>query len=145
MSRQQHLYGVMFHLYDDRIKNRLRFVCDSFSVDYWRSSRLVDISIVQKFFIITICLQSKRLRSEKKRKHTLVFNHRFICANIWSMFLFLGVFLVTIIVYFLRFHYEIVHAFYLSWKIDGPPALPIIGNGLLFLNNSSAGNFFLEN
>lgn len=55
------------------------------------------------------------------------------------MFLFLGVFLVTIIVYILRFHYEIVHAFYLSLKIDGPPALPIIGNGLLFLNNSSAG------
>lgn len=55
------------------------------------------------------------------------------------MFLFLGVLLATVIAYILRFHYEIVHAFYLSLKIDGPSALPIIGNGLLFLNNSSAG------
>lgn len=55
------------------------------------------------------------------------------------MFLFLGVLLVTIVAYILRFHYEIVHAFYLSLKITGPPALPIVGNGLMFLNNSSAG------
>lgn len=57
----------------------------------------------------------------------------------WKMLLFLGVFLVTTLVYILRFHYELVHAFYLSLKISGPPALPIIGNGLLFLNNTSAG------
>lgn len=57
------------------------------------------------------------------------------------MFLFLGVLLATVVAYILRFHYSIVHAFYLSLKIDGPPALPIIGNGLLFLNNTSAGNF----
>lgn len=55
------------------------------------------------------------------------------------MFIFLGVLLATIIAYILWFHYEFVHAFYLSLKITGPPALPIIGNGLLFLNNSSAG------
>lgn len=55
------------------------------------------------------------------------------------MLLFLGVLLATIIVYLLRFHYEFVHAFYLSLKITGPPAYPIIGNGLLFINNSSAG------
>lgn len=59
------------------------------------------------------------------------------------MFLFLGVLMATIIAYIFRFHYEIVHAFCLSLKIKGPPAWPIIGNGLLFLNNSSAGIFFL--
>lgn len=55
------------------------------------------------------------------------------------MFLFLGVLLATVFAYILRFHYEIIHAFYLSLKIVGPPAYPIIGNGLMFLNNSSAG------
>lgn len=55
------------------------------------------------------------------------------------MFLFLGVLLATIVVYLLRFHYEFVYAFYISLKITGPPALPIIGNGLLFINNNSAG------
>lgn len=55
------------------------------------------------------------------------------------MFLFLGVLLATIIAYVLRFHYEFLHAFYLSLKMTGPPAYPLIGNGLLFMNKSSAG------
>lgn len=56
------------------------------------------------------------------------------------MFLFLVVLLATVVAYFLKFHYEYIHAFFLSLKIDGPPAYPIIGNGLLFINNSSSGN-----
>lgn len=62
-----------------------------------------------------------------------------INSLIGEMFLFLGVILATIILYLFRFHYEFVYAFYLSLKMSGPPALPIIGNGLLFINNSSAG------
>lgn len=45
--------------------------------------------------------------------------------------------MATFVVYFLRFHYNIIHAFYLSLKIGGPPALPLVGNGLLFLSDSS--------
>lgn len=67
------------------------------------------------------------------------------CAR-WKMFLCLVVLLATVVAFFLKFHYEYIHAFFLSLKIDGPPALPIIGNGLLFINNSSSGNkhFFFE-
>lgn len=57
------------------------------------------------------------------------------------MWLILGVLLSIVIVYFLCFHYKIIHAFYLSLKIDGPPALPLIGNGLMFLTDSSAEIF----
>lgn len=56
------------------------------------------------------------------------------------MFTFLGILLATIIVYIIRFHYEFIRAIYLSMKINGPRAYPFIGNGLLFLNNTSAGN-----
>lgn len=56
-----------------------------------------------------------------------------------KMFLFLGILLATIIIYILRFHYEFVRAIYLSMKIRGPRAYPIIGNGLIFMNNTSAG------
>lgn len=55
------------------------------------------------------------------------------------MFPFLGILLATIIIYILRFHYEFVRAIFLSMKISGPGAYPIIGNGLMFLNNTSAG------
>lgn len=60
------------------------------------------------------------------------------------MLLFLSVLLATIVAYILRFHYELLRAFYLSLKMTGPPALPIIGNGLLFINNSSAGMHGLQ-
>lgn len=43
--------------------------------------------------------------------------------------------------YFLHFHYQLIHTFYLSLEINGPPALPLIGNGLLFLSHSSADIF----
>lgn len=55
------------------------------------------------------------------------------------MFLFLSVLLAAIVTYLLRFHYELIRAFYFSLKMEGPPALPLIGNGLLFINNDSAG------
>lgn len=61
------------------------------------------------------------------------------------MFVFLSVLLVTIVAYLFRFHYEYGRAFYLSLKMNGPPALPIIGNGLLFINNDSAGMNGLQN
>lgn len=56
-----------------------------------------------------------------------------------NMFLILGVLAVTIIAYICAFHYKFMHKFHLSLKIDGPSALPIIGNGLLFFNNTSPG------
>lgn len=52
---------------------------------------------------------------------------------------FLGVLLAAVIVYILYFHYENIRAIYFAAKIPGPRALPIIGNGLLFVNNTSAG------
>lgn len=60
------------------------------------------------------------------------------------MFLILGVIAVAIIAYICAFHYESMHTIYLALKIDGPPALPIIGNGLLFFNNSSTGDILIE-
>lgn len=55
------------------------------------------------------------------------------------MFAFLGILFATIIIYILRFHYEFVRAIFLSMKISGPRAYPIIGNGLMFINNTSTG------
>lgn len=56
------------------------------------------------------------------------------------MFLILGVIVVTIIAHICAFHYEFMRMFGLSLKFEGPPALPVIGNGLLFLKNTSSGD-----
>lgn len=60
------------------------------------------------------------------------------------MYPFIAVFLATIVAYILWFHYEFVRAFYTLCvgPAVGPPAYPLIGNGLLFINNSSAGMNF---
>lgn len=47
------------------------------------------------------------------------------------MILVLGTSLAIAAFYFLRFHYDFIHAFLLALKIKGPRALPIIGNGIL--------------
>lgn len=60
------------------------------------------------------------------------------------MLLILGVIAVAIIAHICAFHYKFMHTIYLSLKIDGPPALPIIGNGLLFFNNTSTGDVLIE-
>lgn len=57
------------------------------------------------------------------------------------MHLVLGVIVVAIFAYICAFHYKYMRAFYLSLKICGPPALPLLGNGLLFMNKTSAGDF----
>lgn len=57
------------------------------------------------------------------------------------MLIVLGVFLAIIIAYILRFHYNLIRATYVARKINGPPALPLIGNGLMFLSDSSAEIF----
>ncbi|XP_031638529.1 cytochrome P450 4d1-like [Contarinia nasturtii] len=57
------------------------------------------------------------------------------------MLVFLVVFLTLSLIYFLRFHYTLIHAFRLSWKINGPTALPLIGNGFMFWTDSSAEIF----
>lgn len=56
------------------------------------------------------------------------------------MLFYLGVLLATIIFYLFKFHYDLVRQWYMALKIPGPvPALPLIGNGLLFLNRSPTG------
>lgn len=67
-------------------------------------------------------------------------------CELWSkkksqekMFNFLSILLASIVAYILRFHYEYVRQIYLSMKIAGPHAIPIIGNGLMFINKTSAG------
>lgn len=53
----------------------------------------------------------------------------------------LAIVLTTIVVYILKFHYTYVREIYLSTKIAGPRALPLLGNGLLFINKTSAGSY----
>lgn len=60
------------------------------------------------------------------------------------MFLILSAIVVIVVTYLLYFHYKSIRAICLSLKIDGPPALPIIGNGLLFINNTSAGTLIQD-
>lgn len=55
------------------------------------------------------------------------------------MLLFLCV--LTIVIFLLNFAYKIVRKVYLSFHFKGPKAIPIIGNGLLFLNKLSSGTF----
>lgn len=118
-------------------RNWKHWMRDSVSVICWHSLRLVDTWIVSQV-IFTFPIDSE--------SYLVWFSFDCVWTNsVLKMFLFLGVLLTTIVAYILRFHYEIVHAFFLSMKIVGPPAYPIIGNGLLFLNNSSAGiNFDLN-
>lgn len=111
------------------------------------SQSIVSVRRVQFiFFFISVVISSHSdycWNVKQIRTHIVLFSFKVTIVWVeWKMFLFLGVLLATIIAYFLRFHYEIVHGFILSLKIDGPPAWPIIGNGLLFLNNSSSGNGF---
>lgn len=56
-----------------------------------------------------------------------------------EMFLYLVILLVTLAVYYLRFHYDVIRSYFMSWKVDGPIALPIVGSGLLFLNKTPTG------
>lgn len=70
----------------------------------------------------------------------MIFHSISLSEFFFNMSTFLGVLLVSVITYILYYHYESVRALYFSMKIAGPPALPIIGNGLMFLNNTSAGN-----
>lgn len=60
------------------------------------------------------------------------------------MLLYLGILLVTAIVYFVRFHYDLIHALWITRKVKGPPSLPIIGSGLLFLGKTPTGRVLLE-
>lgn len=57
------------------------------------------------------------------------------------MLVYLGIVSIAILVYFLWFHYDLFHVWYLSLKIDGPTPLPIIGSGLMFINKTLPGNF----
>ena len=138
------------------------FICivDSFFlVDFkqvnWKRKRSkqyqFDFSWLLAFIVTrwTIVQCAIELYSNFKNKFDQVLNYLFLVdffVKIKKMFVFLSVLLATIVVYFLRFHYEFARAFYMSLKITGPPALPLIGNGLLFINNSSAGmNRFQKN
>lgn len=58
-----------------------------------------------------------------------------------KMYFYFGVLLATILFYLFKFRYDLVHQWYLALKIPGPFALPLIGNGLLFLNRSPTGTF----
>lgn len=51
----------------------------------------------------------------------------------------ISVLLGLLVIYFFRNHPKYFHMLNSSNNIEGPPALPIIGNGLLFLNKSSRG------
>lgn len=53
--------------------------------------------------------------------------------------MWLTLILATIIFYLLWHCYDTIHAFWLSRKINGPQALPFIGNALLFVNKTPAG------
>lgn len=57
-----------------------------------------------------------------------------------KMYFYLVLLLTTITFYFLRFHYGFIRRWYLSLKIPGPIALPIVGNGLLFLDRTPTGS-----
>lgn len=50
-----------------------------------------------------------------------------------------SIILTLIILYFIKSYYYCMRAWFLL-KIDGPPAYPVIGNGLLFYNKKPAGN-----
>lgn len=83
---------------------------------------------------------SKRERESERKENKFQFLRNFSWnLVVLKMLFYLGVFLATIIFYLFRFHYDLVHQWYLSLKIPGPTALPIIGNGLLFLNRSPTG------
>lgn len=55
--------------------------------------------------------------------------------------MFFSILITTIILYILRHYYNYIRGYFLSRKCDGPPAYPIIGNGLLFYNKSPSGKF----
>lgn len=48
---------------------------------------------------------------------------------------FITVFVISILLLVKQFG----NALWYSMKLPGPPALPIVGNGLLFLNKTAAG------
>lgn len=53
-----------------------------------------------------------------------------------------SIILTTFVLYILWHYYYFIRAFFLARKIDGPPAYPLIGSGLLFYNKNSAGILF---
>lgn len=72
---------------------------------------------------------------------SILFHCAFVIVDLpFNMISVLGISLALVALYFLRFHYDFIRAFVMSLKVDGPPAYPIIGNGLIFFNKSAAGN-----
>lgn len=44
--------------------------------------------------------------------------------------------LICVVAFIIMYHWDRRKLYYLSWKMPGPPALPIIGNALYFINSS---------
>lgn len=132
MTLQFHVYCVVgFYTLDRKQVNRKQKRSKQYQLGFsWLLA-----------FIATGCaIEQFKLYYKRVQSSVNLFNLSSVTfISIQKMFLFLGVLLATFIAYIFWFHYEFVHAFYLSLKISGPPALPIIGNGLLFINNTSAG------
>lgn len=52
---------------------------------------------------------------------------------------FLIILLISLFASYIIYKHNFIRQIQLSGKLPGPPALPIIGNGLLFLNKSAVG------
>lgn len=56
------------------------------------------------------------------------------------MIIILVVALIAVIIF--KYHWDRRKCYQTSWRMTGPPALPIVGNAIMFLDNSSG---FYEN
>lgn len=50
-----------------------------------------------------------------------------------------SILLATIALYILLYFYNSFRALILAWNVDGPPAIPILGSALYFMNKTSEG------
>lgn len=55
---------------------------------------------------------------------------------------FICLFIVLLLVVYKCYKHNYIRQIYLSNKLPGPPAWPIIGNGLLFLNQPAHGELY---
>lgn len=50
-----------------------------------------------------------------------------------------GIILATITLYIFIYFYNSFRALILAWNVAGPPAIPILGSALCFINKTSEG------
>lgn len=122
-TRQAFKWNALHMSFDNNSRHAHHFtVCSNWNFSVVSDYSLADIC--QGYYSISVIFYSNICR---------IFSVLFQCKMWFSIVL------TAAVVYIFRIYYNSFRAIFLSRKVVGPPALPIIGSAFYFLNKTSAG------